>query len=247
MVRSLLEKGQVAIASTGWTFFITDGFRSFAEQTELYAQGRTKGIKGAILTNAKAGESAHNYGLAVDMAFQKNGVLSYDVSLYAKVYPIARTLGFVLGADWTPFVDKPHFEYPNWRNISSEPVPSEPKKDTMTKEKFYDKFLEAFKKHRDTIDWGDDKHKFEQLGLSDEAMIGRMIDEIARSKKQREVDYAIQLTDATKKAYDNGKNSVPKATEQPQSSTDPNPNPSKLELNGAQVVVGPVTFNYKTK
>lgn len=117
MVRSLLEKGQAAIKDSGWIFFITDGFRSFAEQTELYAQGRTK--PGSIVTNAKAGQSAHNFGLAVDLAFQKDGKLSYDPTLYAKIYPIARTLGFELGADWTGFTDEPHFEHPNWEKLSN--------------------------------------------------------------------------------------------------------------------------------
>jgi len=117
MTRSLLEQGQEAIKSTGWTFFITDGFRSNAEQTKLYSQGRT--TPGKIVTNARAGQSAHNYGLAVDMAFQKSGKLSYDPSLYAKIYPIARKIGFELGADWTGFTDKPHFEHPQWEKISN--------------------------------------------------------------------------------------------------------------------------------
>lgn len=40
------------------------GFRSFAAQDTLYSQGR--GRPGGIVTNAKAGESAHNYGCATD-------------------------------------------------------------------------------------------------------------------------------------------------------------------------------------
>jgi len=44
------------------------GLRTFAEQNELYAQGRTKGKKGKIVTKARGGQSMHNYGLAVDMA-----------------------------------------------------------------------------------------------------------------------------------------------------------------------------------
>lgn len=40
-------------------------FRSIQEQNELYAKGRTK--KGPIVTNAKGGQSYHNYGLAVDI------------------------------------------------------------------------------------------------------------------------------------------------------------------------------------
>lgn len=115
IVRELLAKGQEAIKTTGWTLFITDGYRSIAEQNELYAQGRTK--PGNIVTNARGGQSAHNYGLAVDLAFQKAGALSYDSKLYALVYPIAKSLGVELGADLTGFSDKPHFQYPKWENV----------------------------------------------------------------------------------------------------------------------------------
>ena len=40
------------------------GVRSFDEQTRLYEQGRS--LPGAIVTDAEAGESAHNYGCASD-------------------------------------------------------------------------------------------------------------------------------------------------------------------------------------
>ncbi len=126
MVRDLLSQGQVAINTTGYTFFITDGFRSNEEQTKLYAQGRT--APGKIVTNAKAGESAHSFGLAVDCAFQRLGKLYYTPSLYAKIYPIARALGFELGADWTSFSDKPHFQYPHWEN-HKKPTETSPSSD----------------------------------------------------------------------------------------------------------------------
>lgn len=44
------------------------GLRTFDEQTELYAKGRTSGMigKGFRVTNAKAGQSAHNYGCGTD-------------------------------------------------------------------------------------------------------------------------------------------------------------------------------------
>jgi hypothetical protein len=49
------------------------GIRSFASQDQKYAQGREKvdGIwivkdPGRLITNAKGGESGHNYGMAVD-------------------------------------------------------------------------------------------------------------------------------------------------------------------------------------
>ena len=42
---------------------ITQGYRSIAEQDALYAQGRT--APGEIVTNARGGQSYHNYGLAL--------------------------------------------------------------------------------------------------------------------------------------------------------------------------------------
>ena len=46
--------------------------RTFKEQNDLFAQGRTKlfdakGNRLGIVTNAKGGQSYHNYGLAVDI------------------------------------------------------------------------------------------------------------------------------------------------------------------------------------
>lgn len=52
------------MVQTGIRPLIYCGFRSFQEQSALYAQGRTKA--GKIVTKAKPGESYHNYGLAFD-------------------------------------------------------------------------------------------------------------------------------------------------------------------------------------
>ena len=54
-----------ALAGRGMQAMITDGLRTFAEQDAIFAQGRTK--PGNIVTNARGGESNHNYGLAVDL------------------------------------------------------------------------------------------------------------------------------------------------------------------------------------
>lgn len=107
LIRQLLDEANKK--TSPWTTFITDGFRSYEEQNELYAQGRTK--PGRIITNAKAGYSWHNHGLAVDIAFQKDGILSYSQNLYDKIVPIAKSLGLSWGGDWAIFIDKPHFEW----------------------------------------------------------------------------------------------------------------------------------------
>lgn len=50
------------------------GVRTFDEQTGLYAIGRTTGQPGKTVTDAKAGESPHNYGCASDwIIWTENG------------------------------------------------------------------------------------------------------------------------------------------------------------------------------
>ena len=56
----------------------THTLRTFAEQAEIYAQGRTKA--GKIVSFAKAGMSWHNYGLAIDICFLVQNGASWDES-----------------------------------------------------------------------------------------------------------------------------------------------------------------------
>lgn len=53
-----------ACNARGATYIATHGFRSYSQQMDLWTQGRTK--PGKIVTNAKGGQSAHNFGLAID-------------------------------------------------------------------------------------------------------------------------------------------------------------------------------------
>lgn len=98
--------------------------RTFAEQDALYAQGRTK--PGKIVTNAKAGQSIHNYGLAVDFALlvDKDGNGTYDTVSWdmnqdldadnkkdwMEVVAIFKKYGWEWGGDWKSFKDYPHFQ-----------------------------------------------------------------------------------------------------------------------------------------
>lgn len=64
-VRKFVEKMAVrASKELGRNVIVYSTFRSIEEQNKLYAQGRT--TPGKIVTNAKGGESAHNYYTAVD-------------------------------------------------------------------------------------------------------------------------------------------------------------------------------------
>lgn len=90
---------------------ISEGHRSYKRQNELYAQGRTK--SGNIVTNARGGQSWHNFGIAIDF-FLTNHTGSTAVwtvnSNWRRVAAIGKSLGFEWGGDWTSFKDYPHLQ-----------------------------------------------------------------------------------------------------------------------------------------
>lgn len=97
---------------------ITQGLRSFEEQEKLYAIGRI--TKGKKVTNAKAGQSIHNYGLAVDICLMIDGkTASWDtardwdndqVADWYECVKIFAKHGWDWGGNWKTFKDLPHFE-----------------------------------------------------------------------------------------------------------------------------------------
>lgn len=88
---------------------ITQTTRTFAESDALYAQGRTK--PGKIVTNAKAGQSIHNYSFALDFVIMKDNKMSWDVDKYwMQVVNIFKKHGWSWGGDWKSFKDYPHLE-----------------------------------------------------------------------------------------------------------------------------------------
>ena len=84
------------------------GTRTYAEQEALYAQGRT--APGTIVTNAPAGYSNHNFGIAFDVGIFNGALYLDDSPLYARVGQEGREMGLKWGGDWTSFPDKPHFQ-----------------------------------------------------------------------------------------------------------------------------------------
>ena len=100
----------------GYRLRFTHVLRTIEEQNELYAQGRTK--KGSIVTNAKGGQSIHNYGLAFDIVILRdldnNGTFEtadFTVNEYwKKIASFFKSKGFIWGGDFKSFKDAPHFE-----------------------------------------------------------------------------------------------------------------------------------------
>ena len=117
-VSNLIEKINTKVLTGRAKVRIAQGLRTFAEQDALYAQGRTK--PGKKVTNAKGGQSIHNYGLAVDIVLILDGkTASWDEksdfdrdqqSDWMEVVSEFKKAGWVWGGDWRTFKDMPHFE-----------------------------------------------------------------------------------------------------------------------------------------
>ncbi|OGD32290.1 hypothetical protein A3C91_00850 [Candidatus Azambacteria bacterium RIFCSPHIGHO2_02_FULL_52_12] len=84
----------------GYTLRINEDFRTFEEQDEIYNQGRT--VNGHIVTDAPAGKSIHNYGLAVDVVDRWRG---YDID-----WDKLGRIGAYCRLEHDDEVDFPHFE-----------------------------------------------------------------------------------------------------------------------------------------
>lgn len=89
---------------------ITEAFRSFERQQLLYDQGRT--TSGNIVTNAKPGQSSHQYRIAVDVVPIVDGQVDWNSEQWDKIGELGKAQGFVWGGDFKNLIDKPHFEWP---------------------------------------------------------------------------------------------------------------------------------------
>ncbi len=98
---------------------VTHGFRSYSEQWAIYAQGRKKNEKGQwvitdikkIVTHARGGESLHNFGLAVDIAFMGEDPylerLPNRNELWKEYGKMCESHGLEWGGNWKS-PDRPH-------------------------------------------------------------------------------------------------------------------------------------------
>jgi len=90
---------------------LIEGFRSCERQDKLYAQGRTE--KGDIVTNAKCGQSIHNYSEAGDVYEYKNGKILFKNPNWDRIGELAVQAGLEWGGNWKSFQDRPHVQEPN--------------------------------------------------------------------------------------------------------------------------------------
>jgi peptidoglycan L-alanyl-D-glutamate endopeptidase CwlK len=98
---------------------IIAGLRTYAEQDALFAQGRTR--PGRKVTNAKGGESNHNFGIAFDVGVFEGAVYLGESPRYDVVGALGQEIGLEWGGHWSSMADKPHFQLrPGWAAKMSE-------------------------------------------------------------------------------------------------------------------------------
>jgi peptidoglycan L-alanyl-D-glutamate endopeptidase CwlK len=90
--------------------------RTYARSDTLFAQGRT--TPGPIVTNARAGQSAHNFGIAGDLVLDgymdRAGLQpDYRPASYDLLGILAPKHGLVWGGSWH-FKDLPHVQAPQF-------------------------------------------------------------------------------------------------------------------------------------
>jgi len=112
-----LKRGAVELqrrikAESGWDMGINSTFRDHAKQDHLFAQGRTR--PGSIVTNARGGESLHQYRLTFDIHQNNNPAGAFaNANFFATAGRIWRDMGGSWGGDWASFPDRPHMEFTN--------------------------------------------------------------------------------------------------------------------------------------
>jgi peptidoglycan LD-endopeptidase CwlK len=114
MARASLAECVVA----GIDVLITCTYRSGAEQDALFAQGRTK--PGAKVTNARAGQSLHQYRVALDLVIMVNGKPDWSGKHphWKAAASIFKKHGFEWGFDWPRFKEMPHFQFTGGHPLS---------------------------------------------------------------------------------------------------------------------------------
>jgi len=113
--RALVTKA----GADGITIKVISGLRTYDEQNDLYAQGRTK--PGRIVTNARGGFSNHNFGIAFDVGVFEGSQYLDESPKYKAVGVLGMDLGLEWGGNWKTIQDEPHFQLrPKWAGDLSE-------------------------------------------------------------------------------------------------------------------------------
>jgi peptidoglycan L-alanyl-D-glutamate endopeptidase CwlK len=94
----------------GIDVIITSTYRDNESQASIYAQGRTR--SGKIVTNAKPGQSFHNYRVAFDFVPIINGKAQWsNTASFNQCGRIAESCGLEWAGRWKSFKELAHCQY----------------------------------------------------------------------------------------------------------------------------------------
>ena len=110
-IRTRSEKFMSLCLGKGIDVIITSTYRDAESQSALYAQGRT--APGRIVTNARAGDSFHNWRCAFDVVPLRNGKAVWDEAdpLWTQIGAVGMMCDLDWAGSWHTFREFPHFQY----------------------------------------------------------------------------------------------------------------------------------------
>ena len=110
-VKVRVEKFIELCDEEGIDLLITSTYRDNESQEALYEQGRTR--PGKVVTNAKSGESWHNYRCAIDIVPLVNGKPNWDGSdpIWQRIGELGEQAGLEWAGRWRTFRELAHFQY----------------------------------------------------------------------------------------------------------------------------------------
>lgn len=119
--RERAEAFLAACRREGIELLVTSTYRDNASQAALYAQGRT--APGKIVTNARPGQSYHNWRVALDIVPLRAGkpvwgTSGADGQLWARVGAIGESCGLEWAGHWKTFREFAHFQYTDGLTIT---------------------------------------------------------------------------------------------------------------------------------
>ena len=107
--------------AAGIDVLVTSTYRDNASQDALYAQGRS--TPGKIVTNAKAGQSFHNWRVAFDVVPLRAGkpvwsTAGLDAELWEQAGKIGEGVGLEWAGRWSRFKEMAHFQFTGGLKLS---------------------------------------------------------------------------------------------------------------------------------
>ncbi len=123
MARQFLCLAKATAATMGCDVIVISGNRSYAEQNALFAKGRNSAgkviSKKDVVTNARGGQSNHNFRIAFDVGIFLGKVYLDDGTkeqqlraskVHKAISEAAAECGLEWGGSWTSIVDQPHYQ-----------------------------------------------------------------------------------------------------------------------------------------